>query len=75
MHRIIESLYCTPVTNITVYVNYTTININELAVDRETLGTESSNYDNDDRIQGRQRKDERTIKPCYSKLNRHQGPK
>ena len=28
MHRIVGSLYCTPETNITLYVNYTVIEIN-----------------------------------------------
>ena len=30
MHRIVESLYCTPETNMTLYVNYTRIKIESL---------------------------------------------
>ena len=30
MYRIVESLYCTPETNITLYVNYTGIKIKKI---------------------------------------------
>ena len=32
MYRIVESLYCTPETNITLYVNYTEIKIKTIKI-------------------------------------------
>ena len=53
MYRIVESLYCTPETNITLYVNYTLIKTNKKDIIINsvmknvlliTLDSESSNF-------------------------------
>ena len=37
MHRVVESLYCTPETNLTLHVNYVRIKIENLISKREKI--------------------------------------